>query len=134
MDAILNLKRTLTMSFDLIFFFLACQLQSRLVRSRTVLRVQRLQQCTHGYTPNYAKLVLLELASYDVPVQSTVSLFQFCIAWSLAVCTVFVMYKRQDTQHKILRAPSFMEQYNIYTPERSHQINVYLSRFSSIFF
>ena len=30
---------------------------------------------THGYT-SYAKLVLLELALYDVPVQSTFSLFR----------------------------------------------------------
>ena len=29
---------------------------------------------THGYPSSYAKLVLLELALYDVPVHSTVSL------------------------------------------------------------
>ena len=32
---------------------------------------------SHGYTSRYAKLVLLELALYDVPVQSTVGLFWF---------------------------------------------------------
>ena len=36
----------------------------------------------HGYASSYAKLVWLELAVYDVPVQSTVSLFWFYIALS----------------------------------------------------
>ena len=35
---------------------------------------------THGYKSCYTKLVLLELALYDLSVQSTVSLFWFCIA------------------------------------------------------
>ena len=35
---------------------------------------------THGYTSSYVKLVLLELALFDVPVQSAVSLFWFFIA------------------------------------------------------
>ena len=33
------------------------------------------EQCTHGYTSNYTKRVLPELVSYDVSVQSTVSLY-----------------------------------------------------------
>ena len=37
------------------------------------------------YTSIYAKLVLLELALYDVPIQSTVSLFWLCIALKEAV-------------------------------------------------
>ena len=36
-----------------------------------------LEMCTNGYTSSYVKLVLPELALYDLPVQSTVSLFWF---------------------------------------------------------
>ena len=43
--------------------------------------------CTHGYKSSYAKLVLLDLALYYVPVQSTVSLFWFWKPWCVAMCT-----------------------------------------------
>ena len=42
---------------------------------------------THGSTSSYAKLVLPELGLNDVPVQSTGSLFWFCIAWCVGLCT-----------------------------------------------
>ena len=49
-------------------------------------------ESTNGYISIYAKLVLLELALYDVPVQSTVSLFWFCITWCVDVCTITLLW------------------------------------------